>query len=130
MELKLCKQQIAGLEKSYVSVDFHMTCKGSLGCYLYAKLHQKDLKCRLDTAKEELASIKYHPVREHNKMKICNSCESHRILYILKIVCLVLSNQYQCLFRCHHNFMCCLALSFSNTMTLFDPCNQSGKGFG
>ncbi|TKY62823.1 F-box protein SKIP24 [Spatholobus suberectus] len=65
MELKLCKQQIVGLEKSY-----------------------KDEKRRLDTAKEELASMKYHPVREHKstsgrgnehvkrkKLKICSSCE-------------------------------------------------------
>lgn len=35
MEFKLCKQQILGLEKSYVSVDFHMIRKGSLGCYLH-----------------------------------------------------------------------------------------------
>ncbi|XP_020218950.1 F-box protein SKIP24 [Cajanus cajan] len=65
MELKLCKQQIVGLEKSY-----------------------KDEKCRLDAAKEELASIKYHPVREHKgtsgrenehvkrkKLKISNSLQ-------------------------------------------------------
>ncbi|KAG4912786.1 hypothetical protein AAZX31_19G106900 [Glycine max] len=63
MEFKLCKQQILGLEKSY-----------------------KDEKRRLDTAKEELASMKYHPVQEHKptsggenehvkrkKLKICNS---------------------------------------------------------
>ncbi|KAI4348518.1 hypothetical protein L6164_009232 [Bauhinia variegata] len=41
MELRLCKQQIKGLEKSY-----------------------KDEKHRLDTAKEELVSMRYHPVRE------------------------------------------------------------------
>lgn len=36
MELKLCKQQIAALEKSYVSVNFCKTCEGSLGCrYLH-----------------------------------------------------------------------------------------------
>jgi len=35
MELKLCKQQIAGLELFYVSVDFRMTRKASLGCYLH-----------------------------------------------------------------------------------------------
>ncbi|KAL2320540.1 hypothetical protein Fmac_029509 [Flemingia macrophylla] len=65
MELKLCKQQIVGLEKSY-----------------------KDEKRRLDAAKEELASMKYHPVREHKpssgrenehvkrkKLKICNSLQ-------------------------------------------------------
>ncbi|XP_027913600.1 F-box protein SKIP24 isoform X2 [Vigna unguiculata] len=63
MELKLCKQQIAGLELFY-----------------------KDEKRRLDTAKEELASMKYHPMEEHKtisqvdrkhvkrkKLKICNS---------------------------------------------------------
>ncbi|KOM38634.1 hypothetical protein LR48_Vigan03g201600 [Vigna angularis] len=66
MELKLCKQQIAGLELFY-----------------------KDEKRRLDTAKEELASMKYHPMEERKtisqrdnkhvkrkKLKICNSCES------------------------------------------------------
>lgn len=55
----------------------------------YTKLYQKDEKRRLDTAKEELASMKYHPVQEHKptsggenehvkrkKLKICNSCES------------------------------------------------------
>ena len=35
MELKLCKQQIAGLELFYVSVDFCITCKASLGYYLH-----------------------------------------------------------------------------------------------
>ncbi|XP_017419509.2 F-box protein SKIP24 [Vigna angularis] len=63
MELKLCKQQIAGLELFY-----------------------KDEKRRLDTAKEELASMKYHPMEERKtisqrdnkhvkrkKLKICNS---------------------------------------------------------
>ncbi|KAH1194446.1 F-box protein SKIP24 [Glycine max] len=78
MEFKLCKQQILGLEKSYV----HWVVT-------YTKLYQKDEKRRLDTAKEELASMKYHPVQEHKptsggenehvkrkKLKICNSCES------------------------------------------------------
>jgi len=52
-------------------------------------LYQKDEKRRLDTAKEELASMKYHPMEEHKtisqgdnkhvkrkQLKICNSCES------------------------------------------------------
>lgn len=34
MELNLCKQQIEGLELFYVSVDFRITCKASLGSYL------------------------------------------------------------------------------------------------
>lgn len=42
MELRLCKQHILGLEKSY-----------------------RDEKCRLDNAKEELESLKYHPLRKH-----------------------------------------------------------------
>ncbi|KAK7336333.1 hypothetical protein VNO77_16870 [Canavalia gladiata] len=42
MELQLCKKQTVGLEKYY-----------------------KDEKHRLDAAKEELASMMYHPVREH-----------------------------------------------------------------
>ncbi|XP_027352309.1 F-box protein SKIP24 [Abrus precatorius] len=64
MELMLCKQQIVGLEKSY-----------------------KDEKRRLKIAKEELASMNYHPVQQHTplsggenehnvkrkKLKICNS---------------------------------------------------------
>ncbi|CAL0323370.1 unnamed protein product [Lupinus luteus] len=45
MELRLCKQQIMGLEKSY-----------------------KDEKRRLDTAKEELLSMTYHPITEHKPM--------------------------------------------------------------
>ncbi|KOM38633.1 hypothetical protein LR48_Vigan03g201500 [Vigna angularis] len=66
MELNLCKQQIEGLELFY-----------------------KDEKRRLDTAKEELTSMKYHPMEQHKtisqrdskhvkrkKMKIGNSCES------------------------------------------------------
>lgn len=42
MELRLCKQQIMGLEKSH-----------------------RDEKGRLDKAKEELVAMKYHPLREH-----------------------------------------------------------------
>ncbi|KAF7819221.1 F-box protein SKIP24 [Senna tora] len=59
MELRLCKQQIMGLEKSY-----------------------KDEKHRLDTAKEELVSMKYNPVRwkkndrKHHKW----ICILHQIL--------------------------------------------------
>ncbi|WJX83375.1 hypothetical protein P8452_66040 [Trifolium repens] len=60
MELRLCKQQILGLEKS----------------------HRDEMR-RLHTAKEELESMKYHPLRknEHNvkrkKLKSCHSCESN-----------------------------------------------------
>ncbi|KAL3326671.1 hypothetical protein AABB24_037390, partial [Solanum stoloniferum] len=43
MELKLCKQQIQGLEKA-LSVE----------------------KKRVQTAKEKLASVEYHPLREFN----------------------------------------------------------------
>ncbi|MED6218317.1 hypothetical protein PIB30_025720 [Stylosanthes scabra] len=64
MELRLCKQQLTGLEKSY-----------------------KEEKRRHDTAKEELESMNYNPVREYNaarateneeiikqkKLKRCNS---------------------------------------------------------
>lgn len=42
MELRLCRQQIMNLKKSH-----------------------RDEKHRLDTAKEELLSLNYHPVREH-----------------------------------------------------------------
>ncbi|CAI8613711.1 unnamed protein product [Vicia faba] len=42
MELRLCKQQIMGLEKSH-----------------------RDEKRRLDAAKKELESMKYHPLREN-----------------------------------------------------------------
>ncbi|KAJ7971984.1 F-box protein skip24-like [Quillaja saponaria] len=45
MELRLCKQQIKGFEKSY-----------------------ENEKQRLDTAKEELESMKYHPLRYHMSM--------------------------------------------------------------
>ncbi|XP_045793957.1 F-box protein SKIP24-like isoform X1 [Trifolium pratense] len=66
MELRLCKQQILGLEKSH-----------------------RDEQRRLDTAEEELESMKYHPLRknEHNirknehkvkrkKLKSCHSSKS------------------------------------------------------
>ncbi|XP_057467935.1 F-box protein SKIP24 isoform X4 [Actinidia eriantha] len=43
MELRLCKQQIAGLDKAY-----------------------KDERKRLDAAKEQLTSTKYHPLRNYN----------------------------------------------------------------
>uniref|UniRef100_A0A5B7BTD2 Putative F-box family protein isoform 1 n=1 Tax=Davidia involucrata TaxID=16924 RepID=A0A5B7BTD2_DAVIN len=43
MELRLCKQQISGFDKTY-----------------------RDEKRRLDAAKEQLASIKYHPLRDFN----------------------------------------------------------------
>jgi hypothetical protein len=63
MELRLCKQQILGFEKAH-----------------------KDEKRRLDTAKEELVSMKYHPLRDYmlinggeneskikrKKLKICH----------------------------------------------------------
>ncbi|XP_043696726.1 F-box protein SKIP24 [Telopea speciosissima] len=42
MELKLCKQQISALEKAY-----------------------KDQQRRLDVSKEELSSLKYHPLRDY-----------------------------------------------------------------
>jgi hypothetical protein len=51
---------------------------------------QRNEKCRLDNAKEELESLKYHPLRKHKpvggggnehkvkrkKLKSCNDCES------------------------------------------------------
>ncbi|KAL1352306.1 hypothetical protein HN51_016299 [Arachis hypogaea] len=66
MELRLCRQQIIGLEMSY-----------------------QEEKRRHATAKEELESINYHPVQEYNavtatenghiikqkKLKRCNSCK-------------------------------------------------------
>ncbi|CAL5193201.1 unnamed protein product [Lathyrus oleraceus] len=70
MELKLCKQQIMGLEKSH-----------------------RDEKRRLDAAKKELESMKYHPLQEkkrvsggenerivkQKKLKSCNSLrEKHK----------------------------------------------------
>ncbi|KAK9951494.1 hypothetical protein M0R45_006932 [Rubus argutus] len=45
MELRLCKQQISGLEKAY-----------------------KDEKQRLSLAEEELQSIRYHPLRDHKPL--------------------------------------------------------------
>lgn len=68
------------------------------------KLYQKDEKRRLDTAKEELTSMKYHPVREQKsacagenkaifkakKLKRSNSCdcESLKLKTKLSIACL------------------------------------------
>ena len=60
----------------------------------YTKLYQKDEKRRLDTAKDELESMNYHPVREYNpvcggekehnikrkKLKRCDSCETLTLL--------------------------------------------------
>ncbi|KAL7197857.1 hypothetical protein ACSBR2_020388 [Camellia fascicularis] len=43
MELRLCKQQITGLDKAY-----------------------RDEKRRLNAAKEQLASVKYHPLRDYS----------------------------------------------------------------
>ncbi|KAB1223116.1 F-box protein SKIP24 [Morella rubra] len=54
MELRLCKQQISGFEKAL-----------------------KEEKQRLDTAKEELESIKYHPVRDY-KSSSAQGQESNR----------------------------------------------------
>ncbi|XP_024191235.1 F-box protein SKIP24 isoform X1 [Rosa chinensis] len=45
MELRLCKQQISGLEKAY-----------------------KDEKHRLGLAEEELQSMRYHPLRDHRPL--------------------------------------------------------------
>lgn len=42
MEVRLCKQQITGLDKAY-----------------------RDERRRLDAAKEQLESIKYHPLRDY-----------------------------------------------------------------
>ncbi|XP_058750631.1 F-box protein SKIP24 [Vicia villosa] len=69
MELRLCKQQIMGLEKSH-----------------------RDEKRRLDVAKKELESMKYHPLRENKpvsreenerigkqkKLKSCNGFATSR----------------------------------------------------
>nr|AFK35084.1 unknown [Lotus japonicus] len=69
MELRLCKQQIMGLEK-----------------------YHKDEKRRLNIAKEELESMKYHPLQEHEpvsgrenehnvtrkKSKSCNSSQEKK----------------------------------------------------
>ncbi len=96
MELRLCKQQILGFEKAHVSVilslssrhyfvSFRVRCLWCF-CMFY---EQKDEKRRLDTAKEELVSMKYHPLRDYTlinggeneskikrkKLKICHKGE-------------------------------------------------------
>uniref|UniRef100_A0A9I9DK23 F-box domain-containing protein n=1 Tax=Cucumis melo TaxID=3656 RepID=A0A9I9DK23_CUCME len=53
MELKLCKQQIAIFQKAL-----------------------KDEKKRLELAKEELTSLKYHPLKDHKSMNSSNN-DSH-----------------------------------------------------
>ncbi|KAA8519027.1 hypothetical protein F0562_016199 [Nyssa sinensis] len=74
MELRLCKQQIAGFDKTY-----------------------RDEKRRLDAAKEQLASIEYHPLRDFNltssgvdecgikrkKLKKCINCKALISLFVL-----------------------------------------------
>jgi len=83
----------------------------------YTKLYQKDEKRRLDTAKEELASMKYHPIGEHKtisqedhkhvkrkKLKLCNSCESLMLIPPKISVCKIKSiacpkdNIFSCFF--------------------------------
>ncbi|XP_024027133.1 F-box protein SKIP24 isoform X3 [Morus notabilis] len=55
MELKLCKQQISGFEKAY-----------------------KDEKRRFDVAKEELKSMRYHPLRPNESMSsVKDVCETN-----------------------------------------------------
>ncbi|XP_021895427.1 F-box protein SKIP24 [Carica papaya] len=50
MELKLCKQQIASFTEAY-----------------------RDSKEKLEMAKKELQSMKYHPLRDHNQTSISDS---------------------------------------------------------
>ncbi|GMN35181.1 hypothetical protein TIFTF001_042183 [Ficus carica] len=62
MELKLCKQQISGFEKAY-----------------------KDEKRRLDVAKEELKSMRYHPLQQkESTSSVKDECETNVIAKKLK----------------------------------------------
>ncbi|KAJ8763141.1 hypothetical protein K2173_025526 [Erythroxylum novogranatense] len=55
MELKLCKHQISGFKKAY-----------------------RDEIQRLETAKQELASLKYHPLRDYKSTDICEGGECNK----------------------------------------------------
>lgn len=85
MELRLCKQQILGFEKAHVYVFlslssryYHVSVKWFIVCDVFCMFYgQKDEKRRLDTAKEELVSMKYHPLRDYTMVmnggdKECN----------------------------------------------------------
>ena len=72
MELRLCKQQIMGLDKAYVSEVpnmFHLLnfekWDRTFMMLLYVTW-QKDERKRFDAAKEQLTSTKYHPLRNYN----------------------------------------------------------------
>ncbi|THG00247.1 hypothetical protein TEA_000701 [Camellia sinensis var. sinensis] len=76
MELRLCKQHITGLDKAYVSeIPKYMPLGFILGfdgkwykifmMFIYVTW-QRDEKRRLDAAKEQLASVKYHPLRDYS----------------------------------------------------------------
>lgn len=75
------------------------------GVVTYTKLYQKDEKHRLNIAKEELESMKYHPLQEHKpvsgrenehnvtrkKSKSCISCEALTLIppifvYLIKTI--------------------------------------------
>lgn len=90
MELKLCKQQISGFEKAYVSCGnngllfYKDTVKNSVMVYV-GVLRQKDEKRRLDVAKEELKSMRYHPLRQkESTSSVKDECETNVIAKKLK----------------------------------------------
>ena len=76
MELKLCKQQIAIFQKALVSFEcgniIFLSVKNYNFNFLYC-LPQKDEKKRLELAKEELTSLKYHPLKDHKSMNSSNN---------------------------------------------------------
>ncbi|KAM1523775.1 hypothetical protein ACFX10_008444 [Malus domestica] len=57
MELKLCKQHILGLEKAHVSLTMLLHLEP-----------MKDEKRRLALVEEELQSMRYHPLRNHEQI--------------------------------------------------------------
>lgn len=71
MELRLCKQQIASYDKALVSVDsidlfgelWGNSVKNLIFLSVYLLL-QKVEKRKVDRAKEQLESVKYHPLHD------------------------------------------------------------------
>lgn len=74
MEIKLCKQQITGVNRARVSISASVFTSTSLAflnrlleCFLF-KL-QREVKQRFDVARKELESMKYHPLRDYKSIR-------------------------------------------------------------
>ncbi|KAJ8425817.1 hypothetical protein Cgig2_028178 [Carnegiea gigantea] len=87
MELKLCKQQIAVFEKTYVKACLSLHSKNVLSRFIECMFsdplvhfvwYQRDEKQRLEAAKEQLSSMMYHPLQDGSTVEQRVGDHSHK----------------------------------------------------